>query len=256
MSFIGRERVLNDTMAPEPAAKLANLLERSVPEALPTTWHWSYFNSALPASEVGHDGHERLGVFMPPLPYTKRMWAGGVVEVLSPLLVGQPAVKRSRIADVAFKSGKSGDLAFVTVVHEITQNGPAVREQQTIVYRDRTLGETVDAVPEARPRDGFRTVPDTTLIAYSAITQNGHRIHWDRDFCRTVEGYPGLVVHGPLLATFLADTLVETPRPCRFTYRATAPVFEATPFRIVSEGQTAKIERADGQTAMIAEVST
>ncbi len=193
---------------------------------------------------------------MPPVPYTKRMWAGGVVEVLRPLLVGQPAVKRSRLEDVVFKSGKSGDLAFVTVAHEITQNGPALREQQTIVYRDRDLGETVDAVPDGPLEDGFRTVPDTTLIAYSAITQNGHRIHWDRDFCRTVEGYPGLVVHGPLLATLLADTLVEEPRPCRFTYRATAPVFEATPFRIVTEGQTARIERVDGETAMTAEVST
>ena len=141
-SFIGHERVLTDTMAPEPAGKLSVLLDRPMPEALPTTWHWAYFNPALPEQDVGHDGHETLGSFMPPVPFTKRMWAGGVVEVLRPLVVGQAAEKRSRIEDVAFKSGKTGDLCFVTVTHEIVQNGPALRETQTIVYRDRDLGET------------------------------------------------------------------------------------------------------------------
>ena len=127
------------------------------------------------------------------------------------------------------------------------------RETQTVVYRDRGLAVSAlrdagDPVPE-----GHRVVPDTTLVAYSAITQNGHRIHWDRDFCRDVEGYPGLVVHGPLLATFLADTLIPAPKPCRFTYRATAPVFETSPFRIIATGAEARIERSDGATAMEAE---
>lgn len=253
LACIGRERSLTDSMAPEPAARLATLLGRPMPDALPTTWHWAYFNPAIPAEDVGHDGHERLGLFMPDAPFARRMWAGGTVEVIRPLVPGQPAEKRSRIEDVAFKSGRSGDLCFVTVAHEIDQNGPATRETQTIVYRDRGLAVAPLRAPGDPVPEGYRVLPDTTLVAYSAITQNGHRIHWDRDFCRDVEGYPGLVVHGPLLATLLADTLVPDPAPCRFTYRATAPVFETSPFRIAADGATARIERSDGVTAMEAE---
>ncbi|MCG6882975.1 MAG: acyl-CoA dehydrogenase [Silicimonas sp.] len=250
LSYIGRERVLADSMAPEPAMKLATLLDQPLGDRLRTTWHWAYFNPAIPERDVGHDGHERLGLFMPPAPFERRMWAAGTVEIIRPLAIGTPAHKRSRIADVAFKSGKSGDLCFVTVEHEIDQGGPALRETQTIVYRDRGLAvaplrNAGDPIP-----GGYRVVPDTTLVAYSAITQNGHRIHWDRDFCRDVEGYPGLVVHGPLLATYLADTLIPEPSPCRYAYRATAPVFETSPIRIASVGDGARIERSDGAVAM------
>lgn len=252
-AHIGKERVIHDSLGPENAARLATLLETGTPERLPITWHWAYFNPALKAADVGHDGHERLGLFMPPAPFLRRMWAGGTVDLIRPLRLGMPAEKRSRIEDVAFKTGASGDLCFVTVRHDITQGEIAIREEQTIVYRDRgmavaALREPADPVP-----DGYRVVPDTGLVAYSAITQNGHRIHWDRDFCRDVEGYPGLVVHGPLLATLLADTLFETPQAARFRYRATAPVFETSPFRIAQNGDKAEIVRSDGVTAMTAE---
>ena len=249
-AHIGRERVIHDSLSPEPAAKLATLLETDLPDRLPTTWHWAYFNPALKAADVGHDGHERLGLFMPPAPFLRRMWAGGTVEILRPLQLGVPADKRSRIENVAFKTGASGDLCFVTVLHEITQGDLAIREKQTIVYRDRGMAVAALRAPDDPIPDGYRVMPDTTLLAYSAITQNGHRIHWDRDFCRDVEGYPGLVVHGPLLATLLADTLIPNPAPATFTYRATAPVFETSPFRVVAEGSSARIERSDGVTAM------
>lgn len=252
-AHIGKERVIRDGLAPENAARLATLLETDLPEMLPTTWHWAYFNRALKAADVGHDGHERLGRFMPPAPFLRRMWAGGTVEVIRPLRLGVPAEKRSRIEGVAFKTGASGDLCFVTVVHEITQREVAIREEQTIVYRDRGMAVAALRQPDDPVPDGYRVMPDTTLLAYSAITQNGHRIHWDRDFCRNVEGYPGLVVHGPLLATLLADRLIETPQAARFRYRATAPVFETSPFRIAQDGDKAEIVRSDGATAMTAE---
>ena len=183
------------------------------------------------------------------------MWAAGDIEALTPLKLGVPANRLSAIEDVEFKDGRTGDLCFVTVRHEIEQGKVAIREKQTIVYRhpgqpEAALRASGDPVPE-----GYRTVPDTTLVAYSAITQNGHRIHWDRDFCRDVENYPDLVVHGPLLATLLADTFVPEPVPCRFTYRATAPVFETSPFCVKRAGDVARIERSDGVTAMEARLS-
>ena len=242
-------------MAPEAAQRLAVLLDSDMPEVLPPTWHWAYFASALRSEDIGHDGHEKLGLFMPPAPFARRMRAAGEIAVKRPLDLGVPARRVSTIADVAFKTGKSGPLCFVQVRHEITQAGAlAVSELQTIVYRDRGLAERAlrnadDPVPE-----GFRVFPDTQLVAYSAVIQNTHRIHWDRDFCREVEGYPGLVVHGPLLATTLADALLTSPGPCRFAYRAKAPVFETSPVRVIVEDRSARMERSDGVVAMTAEL--
>ncbi len=248
--FIGRTRELSDTIAPEPAAKLAKILEREPITHLPVCWHWAYFNSAIPPEHVGHDGHERLGLFLPEVHLPRRMWAAGNIEVHAALEVGIPATRLSTIEDVAFKTGRTGDLCFVTVRHEIEQRRAAITERQTIVYRQPGQPEQVLRGPTDPVPDGYRTVPDTTLLAYSAITQNGHRIHWDRDFCRNVENYPDLVVHGPLLATLLADALAREPVPGRFKYRATAPVFTTSPFRIASDNAKARIERSDGVTAM------
>ena len=256
MSYIGRERRLVDSMAPEPAAKLAVILDTGMPDLLPTTWHWAYFNAAVPAANVGHDGHERLGLFMPPAPFERRMWAAGDITVDRPLRLGEPATRVSTIADVAFKTGKTGALCFVEVRHDISQGGvAALTEVQTIVYRDRSLPERALREPHDPVPNGYRVFPDTQLIAYSSVTQNGHRIHWDRDFCRDVEGYPDLVVHGPLLATVLADALLPAPAPCRYTYRAKAPVFETSPVRVVTEGAAGKVERSDGVTALSGEIT-
>ncbi len=254
LSYVGRERRLTDSMAPEPAQKLAVILGAELPEALPATWHWAYFNAAVPLADVGHDGHEKLGLFMPPAPFDRRMWAAGDITVHRPLTIGVPAQRVSTIDDVAFKTGKTGPLCFVQVRHEISQNGIlALTELQTIVYRDRGLPEQALRGPDDPVLDGYHVFPDTQLLAYSSVTQNGHRIHWDRNFCRDVEGYPGLVVHGPLLATTLADALMPAPAPCRFTYRAQAPVFETSPVRVVTDGNVARIERSDAVVATVAE---
>lgn len=253
-AYIGKTRETSDTLAPEPARKLAALLGRDVGDHLRLCWHWAYFNSAIPPAQVGRDGHEKLGLFLPDVPLPRRMWAAGEIEVLKPLKIGTPATRCSTIEDVNFKEGRTGDLCFVSLLHEIAQDDLSIRERQTIVYRkagqsEPALRQSTDPIPK-----GFRVLPDTLLQAYSSITQNGHRIHWDRDFCRTVEGYPDLVVHGPLLATLLAETLVPTPRPCSFSYRVTAPVFATSPVRIVKSPDSARIERADSKTAIEAKL--
>jgi 3-methylfumaryl-CoA hydratase len=253
---VGRRRVVEDGMAREAAEKLAVILDTSLPEAgLPPTWHWAYFNPAIPKEKIGHDAHEKLGAFLPPAPFDRRMWAAGEVTMARPLRPGEPATRVSTITDIAFKTGSSGALCFVTVEHEITQAGArTILERQTIVYRDRGLAEKPlrdkgDPVP-----DGYSLHPDWQLFFYSAVTHNGHRIHWDRDFCRDVEGYPGLVVHGPLMATELCDALRDGLSPCRFTFRATAAVFETTPTRLIlgdpGQERDGRIERADGVISM------
>ncbi|MFZ1814684.1 MAG: MaoC family dehydratase N-terminal domain-containing protein [Rhizobiaceae bacterium] len=256
---VGRSRTSKDMLAREAAAKLAVLLGLGEPgEHLPPTFHWAYFNKAIPAADIGHDMHERTGIFLPAAPFNRRMWAAGDVNVLQPLRIGVAAQRRSTIADVAFKEGRSGCMCFVTVDHEIEQEGVrCISEKQTIVYRDRgepetPLREAWEPIP-----NGYFVHPDSQLFFYSAITHNGHRIHWDRDFCRTVEGYPDLVVHGPLMATELCEAMRDpTPAPLQFRYRAMAPVFATTPVRLVtgtSDGErTGEVQRSDGVTAMTA----
>ena len=262
MAYVGRQREATDSMAPETAAKQAHVLGVAAPEAeLPATWHWAYFNHGFPISNQGEDGHERLGLFLPPAPFHRRMWAAGDVTVHRPLRIGVPATRRSTITDVAFKSGRTGDLCFVTVDHAIEQDGGlGVAERQTIVYRDRGLPEKALRAPGDPVPDGYVVHPDMELFFYSALTHNGHRIHWDRNFCREVEGYPGLIVHGPLMATKLCDAMAGAASVRRFAFRALAPVFDTTPIRLVhpaaGTGGEGRIERSDGVISMQATLET
>lgn len=249
-AHIGRTREASDAMAPESAKKLAKLMGWTFQDTLPLCWHWAYFNAAIAPEDVGHDGHERLGLFLPDVPLPRRMWAAGEIDVISPLEIGVPAHRVSTIEDVVFKTGRTGELCFVTVRHEIAQGTSKLRERQTIVYRE--AGQAEDALRKAHDPlpEGFEVVPDTTLLAYSAITQNGHRIHWDRDFCRDVEKYPDLVVHGPLLASMLGRALEDTPAACHFQFRAKAPVFATSPIRVERDGAGARVLRSDNVVAM------
>lgn len=264
-AHVGRVRETRDAMAPEPARRLQALLDLDVTlregDALPPAWHWVYLAETVPQADLGADGHERLGLFLPPAPFARRMWAAGDIAIHAPLTLGTPALRRSTVVSVVFKTGRTGELCFVEVRHEIEQGGePRLVETQTIVYRERGLPETALRSPDDPVPEGWRVHADLQLFGYSALTHNAHRIHWDRDHCREVEGYPGLVVHGPLLATRLAEALRATrpEPPVRFAFRARAPVFETTPIRVEIDPRArgeARLLRSDGREAMSASMA-
>lgn len=233
-----------ELLAPGPATALAGLLDVPVPDleagaGLPLTWHWLYLLERPLQRDLGEDGHPvRHTVPAPPGPGRRRMWAGGWVSAPGPLRVGEPATRHSRVLDTTKKSGRSGRLTFVTVGHTILQrNEVVVEERQHILYRDADAGPlSAEVEVETRPRlevgSGEWSVPvsPVLLFRFSALTYNGHRIHYDRDYARTHEGYPGLVVHGPLQAMVMAEAArsrgLGTQPGEVFTYRLVSPLFE------------------------------
>lgn len=198
-------------------------------DTLPPFWHWAYFWDAQPAAALGRDGHPRLGDFIPDLGFPRRMWAGGTLDFLAPLQLGQSATRETRITDIRRKIGRSGPFAVVELCHILSQGGaPCLQETQTVLYRaaDAPPGQAPQAPIDETVSQGARFTP-VDLFRYSALTFNGHRIHYDRDYATGVEGYPGLVVHGPLLAQrliHLAEGMLG--RLTRFEFRATAPLFD------------------------------
>jgi len=232
-------------VTPAPAAALSATLDRDDPPAapgdpLPPLWHWLYFLPVYRQSELGPDGHPVRGGFLPPVPLPRRMWAGSRLEFHRPIRMGEAITRESSIASVNHKDGRTGPLVFVVVKHQISgSDGPSVTEQHDIVYRGNTQpGESAPEPPAAPGSAAWeRTiVPDDVLLfRYSALTFNGHRIHYDRRYATEVEGYPGLVVHGPLLATLLTD-LVRRNLPqaqiTSFTFRAVSPIFDTAPFSV------------------------
>ena len=241
----GRTEHRRDTITSTPAAALAATLDHDdpVPEpgsALPALWHWLYFLPLHRQSEIGPDGHARRGGFLPAVALPRRMWAGGRLSFAHPLRIGDAVTRTSRIADIAAKPSRSGPLVFVTVHHEIVNaSGVAVSEEHDIVYRDLPAPGAATAAATPAPRDetfSRDVVPDDVLLfRYSALTFNGHRIHYDRRYVTEVEGYPGLIVHGPLVATLLLDLLRrENPQAIirRFTFKAISPLFDIHPFTL------------------------
>lgn len=265
--YIGRQRLAEDLVDGWRVAAFAAALDRRMDwpvdgVELPPCWHWMLFRPIYSASRSGEDGHERLGEFLPDAGLPRRMWAGGRMRVTRPLTVGEAVHKRSIITDVREKQGRSGRLLFVTVRHHIEgHRGGEILDEQDIVYRERVAGAGAVAgatVPPSPPSDWARHWrPDPTLLfRYSALTYNSHRIHYDREFCTGVEGYPGLVVHGPLIATLLAllaadntGALVTT-----FDYRSRAPVFDTMSFTTRGRGEgdraTLWAERPDRSVAI------
>jgi len=244
-SWEGRSETLQDEITAAPVRGLAATLDRDDPapvagSELPPLWHWLYFLPRQRESELGRDGHARLGGFLPPVPLPRRMWAGGRLQWHAPLRVGEAVERTSRIASVAHKSGRSGELVFVLVRHEVRNaQGLALTEEHDIVYRAAPRPGEPAPAPQAAPADAAwsrELVPDPVLLfRYSALTFNGHRIHYDRSFCTEEEGYPGLVVHGPLIATLLAD-LVRRQQPqarlASFSFKAVRPTFDLHPLRV------------------------
>ena len=256
--WIGRSETVEDTATATPYAALSATLDQpdttrpASGTPLPPLWHWLYFLPLAAQSDIGPDGHARRGGFMPPVPLPRRMWAGSDFEFHEPLRVGDALSRTSTIIDVKEKSGRSGSLIFVKVRHEIRCNGAekvALTEHHNIVYRAAPEPGDVAPPPQAAPADSAwqRTVvpDDVLLFRYSALTFNGHRIHYDRQYVTEVEGYPGLIVHGPLIATLLMDLLRRQQpeaRVLRFEFKAVRPTFDTHAFSV--HGQPS----ADGKT--------
>lgn len=254
--WVGREEAHTQRIdAAAVAAMAATLdLERApgVGQPLPPGWQWLFFNPAARRSGLGEDGHPQRGGFLPPITLPRRMWAGSRINYLANLPIGEQATRRSRIVKVENKTGKRGELWFVTVQHTTECNGTdCIVEEQDIVYREAPPPGAAAATParhEGEARWGREVRPDTTLLfRYSALTFNGHRIHYDQAYARNEEGYPDLVVHGPLTATLLQQLAVEHGDGrdlARFDFRGVSPLFVARAFRI--EGHT----QEDGSLAL------
>jgi 3-methylfumaryl-CoA hydratase len=202
----------------------------------------------FPMSELGPDGHPARGGFLPPVPLPRRMWAGGELEFLDTLCIGDEVTRRSEISDVTMKTGSTGALCFVTVAHLVTTaRGIAIRERQDIVYRDLPSGAQPAAKPPppaAAHRESHMADP-VLLFRYSALTFNGHRIHYDRDYVTKVEGYPGLVFHGPMQAALLVDFAARLrggTAPKKFSYRGLQPLFDGSEFSVNANEAAAGME--------------
>jgi 3-methylfumaryl-CoA hydratase len=252
--WIGREREDEDVASLRHARLMAATVARPGPaleagDALPPLWHWIYFLEGVPAAELGRDGHPARGAFLPPVPLSNRMWAGGRVEFDAPVPLGASIRRRSRILSVDAKQGRSGPLVFVTVRHEVYANGArCIAEEHDIVYRDPPSPGSGAAPAGENPDPGLhrrRIEPDTTLLfRYSALTFNGHRIHYDLDYCRKVEGYANLVIHGPLVATLLAGFAQEVAgKPLRrFEYRASKPAILGTTLTLEANREGERVD--------------
>ena len=245
-TWLGRSEQRADLVTAAPLNAWVAMLDRDDAEALPgsdvpSLAHWLFFLPVARQSLIGADGHPQRGGFLPPIPLPRRMWAGGRLTFHHALQVGDAITRTSRIASVDAKSGRSGALAFVTVRHEVTDaRGLAITEEHDIVYREapRADAPAAAALQAARTDEVFsrRIVPDPVLLfRFSALTFNGHRIHYDRSYVTEVEGYPGLIVHGPLIATLLMD-LLRRQRPQariqRFAFTAKSPLFDLHPFEV------------------------
>jgi 3-methylfumaryl-CoA hydratase len=263
-TWLGRTETSVDEVTRAPIAALAATLDHDAAsgntiDTLPPLWHWLYFLPRHRTSDIGPDGHPTRGGFLPPVTLPRRMWAGGRLQFHHPLHVGDKISRTSRIVDVNLKEGKTGPLVFVLVRHEISnQSGVAITEEHDIVYRDNPLPGAPPPKPQAAPSNHswIREINPSVvmLFRYSALTFNGHRIHYDRPYVTETEGYPGLVVHGPLLATLLMDLLLSNnpgATVTQFSFRAVRPVFDTAPFylcgRLGEDGKTVSLWAKDAE---------
>ena len=263
--WTGRREVKTDVLHATPArfmqATLGEEPSLGDSDTLPPSWHWMYFLEARPLGELGRDGHPKKGGFLPPVELPRRMWAGGRLRFHAPLLLGKGARKDSEITKISEKTGKSGQLVFVTVEHKVFQDGVlALSEDHDIVYREDPRGN--DQAPEYPVAPASASVSEVfapsqvMMFRYSALTFNGHRVHYDVDYAREVEGYEGLVFHGPLSATLLAGLACRTVgKPlAAFQFRALAPIAGIAPFFLEGQRKGTSMDlwvrRRDGVMAM------
>jgi len=253
--WIGRTTEASDIVTAQLVTGLRATLFQEIGEpkpgdAAPWTVHWCLAQPVFPMSALSQDGHPTRGGFLPPVPLPRRMWAGGELQFFDTLRVGDEPTRTSRIADVTMKTGSTGVLCFVSVEHTVTTTrGTAIRERQDIVYRDvSTVQPAAPAKPAPPPptaqhRESHMADP-VLLFRYSALTFNGHRIHYDRDYVTKVEGYPGLVFHGPMQAAFLVEFAANLrgTAPKKFSYRGVQPLFEGSEFSVNANDSDAGLE--------------
>ncbi|MBL8395101.1 MAG: acyl-CoA dehydrogenase [Candidatus Accumulibacter sp.] len=271
--WIGRRETTDDDLSLTPALAAAATLDDlsthfDKGSALPPLWHWFYFLPRASQGDLGLDGHPRRGGFMPPIPYPRRMFAGARLRFHGPLLIGQTARREVVIRDIRLKSGRSGALAFVSLLCSFHQDGRlCIEEEQDIVYREPgppvACPSVLDWPPLPAEACARIIAPDPRLLfRFSALTFNAHRIHYDRPYAMEQEGYPGLVVHGPLTAVLLMELLRQQVRePVReFSFRGLAPLFDLAPFRLVCARRggafSLEAQAPDGVTAMSAKATT
>lgn len=242
-TWIGATRESRDVISPRLANSLAAVLDEDPTleegDTPPVGIHWCLSPDIAPMSRLGSDGHPARGDFLPPVPLPRRMWAGGELVFSGEFRVGDVVTRRSRIADIAHKTGRSGTLCFVTVTHDYTgPRGLVLKERHDIVYRPietATGGPSGDTSPPIPDETSSVEASPVLLARYSAATFNGHRIHYDRDYCQKEEGYPGLLVHGPLQATYLLRLATRRNAerlPARFTFRGVSPLFDGGHFSV------------------------
>lgn len=269
--WIGRTETVVDDLSPWPARAVSAMLDDALPRsgvsaALPPLWQWFYFLGTTSQSHLSADGHPERGGFLPPVPLPRRMFAGARMRFHHPLTLGEPATREAVIRNVSCKTGSTGALTFVTVGYEFHQSGRlCIEEEQDIVYRDAgaALAAPVPVKPGPVSDDTWwRDIePDPRLLfRFSALTFNAHRIHYDRSYAMSEEGYPGLVVHGPLTAVMLAQLVhANTDRSIvAFDFRGKAPLFDLAPFRLIGRAESdqvaLEVRGADGRVTQSANV--
>ena len=250
--WIGKTQTSEDLAAPFPARALIATLDENDPDpktgdALPPLWHWLYFLEVARQSKLGPDGHAERGDFLPPVPLPRRMWAGSRFSFEGePIRIGDTIKRSSTIKSVEPKSGSTGSMVFVTVQHTISgPRGLSLVEDHDIVYREAPKPGEAARAPNPAPTDATwsRTIEATPplLFRFSALTFNGHRIHYDQPYVTGTEGYPGLIVHGPLMGLVqieLARRSNPAKIPARFEFRALSPVFAGAPFSVSARHET------------------
>lgn len=239
-AWLGNSQILETVIDVEHVERIAVTLSEPTPQLndeLPFLWHWAFFEERKPHAALGRDGHPQVGEFMPPSSNRNRMWAGGRVEFIKPLLVGLNTECKMTITNIVEKQGSTGNLLFVTLLHEYSQAGElAIREERDIVYREPTPPKIAPGKePQAADWSTAITPSSVLLFRYSAVTFNGHRIHYDHPYATQVEGYPNLVVHGPLLATYCLTACVKAnpdKQVKKFSYRGLRPQILPEPFKL------------------------
>lgn len=261
-----------ETLSPEPSVRLAATLDQpelapATGQPLPALWHWLHFLPKEPQSQLAHDGHAKRGGFLPPVDLPRRMYAGGRFRFLAPLTVGDTVERSAEVLSITEKTGGTGRLVFVCVRYRLQCGGVVcVEEEQDLVYLEAgppiPAPVPTDPLPAAEPGEAWRrAAPDAVMLfRFSALTFNGHRIHYDRDYVTKEEGYPGIVVHGPLTALMLCELARETAgrAPSSYAFRGRAPLFDGQPILLAGRtledaSITLRAVRCDGTVAMTAE---